>query len=137
MGKNFTECAPDRHWSEIFIDSLSLDMVIGVHDHEKKTPQKVVISLTARVAAPPLDRDDLDAVVSYGDIVRTIKTLAQETSVHLVETFGEKIAAACLADPRVRSVTIRIVKPQACTQAHGVGVVLHRLQPQSKERSRP
>ncbi|MCB9978234.1 MAG: dihydroneopterin aldolase [Rhodospirillales bacterium] len=113
-------------WTEIFIDNLALDMFIGVHDHEKAAPQRVLVSLSARVDPPHADRDDLSGVVSYGDLVRTIQALAEAGHINLLETFAERIAEAALGDSRVHAVSVRIAKPQACTAAQGVGVQIFR-----------
>lgn len=123
-------------WMDLFIEDLTLDMSIGVHDREKTALQKVMVSLTARTSLPAPGQDELGGVVSYSDIVRGIRGLAGQGHINLVETFAERIAALCLDDPRIHSVTVRVTKPEAYTDARGVGVILHRTQYQTGNHER-
>lgn len=107
----------------IFVSDLEVACSIGVHAHERGRPQKVRVNadLWTRKGAAPLD-DDIANVVSYEDVVTRIETLLGRGHINLVETAAEEIAAACLADPRVLKVRIRIEKLEVFANAAGAGV---------------
>ena len=109
----------------VFIRDLLLDAQIGVHAHEKGAAQpiRVNVDLTVSEAA---HGDQLANVVCYEDVVNQIKAIVVERHLNLVETLAERIAAACLADPRVKVARIRIEKLNAIREAVSVGVEIER-----------
>ena len=111
----------------VFIRDLVLSCSIGVYDYEKLAPQRVRLNVdvTAREPGAALD-DDIAKVVSYDDLVKGIRAIAAEGHINLVETFAERVAALCLADPRVVTVRVRIEKPDVIVEAAGVGVEIER-----------
>jgi dihydroneopterin aldolase len=111
----------------IFIRDLVLSCSIGVYDWEKLAPQRVRINVdvTAREPGAAL-ADDVAKVVSYDDVVKGIKSIGAEGHINLVETLAERIAALCLADPRVVVVRVRVEKPDVIVEAAGVGVEIER-----------
>jgi dihydroneopterin aldolase len=71
--------------------------------------------------------DDLDRVVDYSVIVDRVRALVAAGHVRLVETLAERIAAACLEDPRILSARIRVEKLDIYPDAGSVGVEIERL----------
>ena len=55
-----------------------------------------------------------------------MQRLVQSRHVNLIETLAERIAGQCLADARVRSVRVRIEKPDACKDVQAVGIAITR-----------
>ena len=55
-----------------------------------------------------------------------IAKLVQSGHVNLIETLAERIAANCLADPRVLSIRVRIEKPDALPSCRSVGIEIER-----------
>ena len=102
------------------LDSLTAMIRLGIHAHEVE-PQRVVIGVAMTVVYPgPLGEDAIGAVLDY-DFVRTgILRLATERHFALQETLCEAIAALCLADARVRRVSVRTMKTDIYPDA-GVG----------------
>lgn len=92
------------------LDDLSVLIRLGIHPHEAE-PQRVTISvrMTVDYASPPRD-DAIDEVLDYDFVRAGILALAAERRFALQETLCETIAALCLGDPRVRSVTVRTMK---------------------------
>ncbi|MBY0302054.1 MULTISPECIES: dihydroneopterin aldolase [Sphingomonas] len=101
----------------IILSDLAVSMRLGIHAHEQ-VPQRVLlsVSMTVRYDTPP-DADAIEQVLDY-DVVRTgIAALAQGPGFALQETLVEAVAALCLADPRVREVRVRSVKPDVYPDA--------------------
>ena len=97
--------------SRIFIKDMVIDMAIGVYDSEKGKTQRVRVNVTVDLAAwPDESKDDLVETLSYANIVKHVQTIAAAGHIHLVETFAQRIADACLNEKNVRSLTVRVEK---------------------------
>jgi 7,8-dihydroneopterin aldolase/epimerase/oxygenase len=116
-----------RSIRHVFITNLTLDALIGVYEHEKINPQKIVINIDLTVSEDKLDIDDkLIGVVCYETIVNKIKTILAAGHVNLVETLAEQFADACLEDSRVIAARVRLEKPEAISEAASVGIEIER-----------
>lgn len=111
----------------VFVRDLVLSCSIGVHAFEKDGPQRVRINLDLAVREGSEIGDDLANVVCYEGIVSAIRGLIAEGHVNLVETLAERIAATCLADPRVRVARVRVEKLDVFPDATSVGVEIERF----------
>lgn len=109
----------------IFVRDLVLPIAVGVYDEEQGILQKVAFSVEAEVA-PSIraTEDDIATVPSYDDIVKAIRAIVAAGHINLTETLAERIAAACLAEPRIARVTVRVEKLERGPA--GVGVVITR-----------
>lgn len=119
-----------RSIRHVFITDLTLEALIGVYEHEKITPQKIVINIDLTVSEDKSSIDDkLIGVVCYETIVNKIKTIIANGHVNLVETLAEDFATACLEDSRVIATRIRLEKPEAIVEAASVGIEIERSNP--------
>ncbi len=116
-----------RGLRHVFVRDLVLPTRIGVNEHEREGPQplRINIDLAIREEDGPVD-DKLASVVCYETIVRDVKSIVARGHVNLVETLAERIAALCLADPRVELARVRIEKFGAIPEAASVGVEIAR-----------
>lgn len=113
----------------VFIQDLILDSLIGIYEHEKNQPQKLIININLNVREDRGQQSDrLESVVCYEQVVRDIQKLNAEGHINLVETFAERIAELCLRDKRVLAVRVRVAKPQAFDECKAVGIEIERLQ---------
>jgi dihydroneopterin aldolase len=95
----------------IFVRDFVVDCNVGVYAEEQGVTQKVVFTVEARLATHVYaSNDDMAEVPSYADIIDTIVALARGGHINLVETFAERIAESCLADPRIVAVRVRLEK---------------------------
>ncbi|AXJ94348.1 MULTISPECIES: dihydroneopterin aldolase [unclassified Sphingomonas] len=108
------------------LDRLEVTMRLGIHPHEA-VPQRVRLSvwMTVDYAAPPA-ADRIDEVLDYDFVRDGILALADGPGFDLQETLVEAVAALCLADPRVRAVRVRSMKPDVYPDA-GVGCEIMRV----------
>jgi dihydroneopterin aldolase len=111
-------------YDKILIRGLRVDMLIGIHAHEKAAAQPVIIDLEGRLARRP-GGDDLSDTVCYETLANAIRGLAAREHINLLETFAERIAALCLTDPRLLDVRLRLEKPDLLNAA-AVGVEIYR-----------
>lgn len=118
--------APRLEGLTVFVRGLTLEAGIGIHDHELGRLQRLVIDVTMELAPAPVER--LADTVNYETVAASARAIVAEGHVGLVETFAQRLATACLADPHVRRCTVRIEKPGALegAAAPGCEVVLSR-----------
>lgn len=119
-----------RGIAHVFVRDLMVDATIGVHEHEKGGPQPLRISIDLTVRElPGAERDKLEYVVCYEDVVHKVQAICGAGHVNLIETLAERIAASCLADARVQAVRVRVEKTNAFAECASVGIEIERLQP--------
>jgi FolB domain-containing protein len=71
--------------------------------------------------------DDLSDCVNYASLAEKIRQVATASSRFTVEALATDIAQACLEEPGVEGVRIRLDKPGAVEQARSVGVEIERF----------
>ena len=114
----------------VFVRELDIMATVGIHEHEKLAPQKIVVSLDLTVRDSGLvSSDRLDDVVCYERVVDRIKEICGAGHTNLIETLAERMAAAALEDRRVLGTRVRIEKPDAFADCRSVGIEIERLQP--------
>ena len=107
----------------LFLRDYEVWINIGVHDFEKKGEQRVLINVDLYI---PLSlstpkEDDLDEVVDYDFIRRTIAMRVKQGHIHLQETLCDDILALMLAHPRVRAARVSTQKPDVYPDCEAVG----------------
>ena len=112
----------------VFVRDLELKALVGIHDHEKVAPQRIIVNVDLMVdESEPVDDDVFRTVVDYERVVKKIKQIIDEGHVNLLETLAERFAERCLEDPRVLSSRIRIEKPDVMPEAASVGIEIERV----------
>ena len=116
----------------MFIRDLVVNMLIGVHRHERDGKQRVRINIDlSLVDDSGIDDDRLAGVVSYETLVHDIRRLCDSGHVNLVETLAERVADLCFDDRRVRGAVVRIEKLDVFADTASVGVEIERSNPKS------
>lgn len=112
----------------VFVRDLEVMARLGIYEHERETPQRIIVNidLSVKEGDDPL-KDDISNVVSYEIVVKKVEAIIAEGHVNLVETLAELFAAACLRDRRVMAARVRIEKPDVIANARSVGVEIERL----------
>ena len=112
----------------VFVRDLEIIALLGVHEHEKRKAQRIIVNIDLSVREDVAKlADDIKNVVSYEVVVRRVETIVAQGHVHLVETLAERIAEACLSDERVLAARVRIEKPDIIPNARSVGVEIERI----------
>jgi 7,8-dihydroneopterin aldolase/epimerase/oxygenase len=111
----------------VFVRDLECMALIGIYDHEKAKPQRIIVNidLSVQESDVPMD-DDIGHVVSYEIIAKKVEGILEEGHINLVETLCEKIAQSCLKDKRVLAARVRVEKPDIIPNARSVGVEIER-----------
>jgi 7,8-dihydroneopterin aldolase/epimerase/oxygenase len=86
----------------------------GVFEYERAEGQDFVVDVTLDVDTSAAARsDDLTDTIDYGALALTVAAIVSGEPVNLLETLADRIATACLADPRATSVEVSVHKPAA------------------------
>ncbi len=109
----------------IFLHGYRREVEIGVLDEEHGVRQRLLIDVEVEVTTTPA-RDDVGEVVSYVTLVDAVEAVADGPRLDLVETFAERIAERCLADPRAARVHVRIAKLDRLEGGARFGVAITR-----------
>ena len=117
-----------RSTRHVFVRDLNVQALIGIHDHEKRDPQKLRISIDLTVEETDTSHEDqIHNVVCYEKVVNSIKDIINSGHINLVETLAETIAARTLENKLVLAARVRIEKPDAFDDADCVGVEIERI----------
>ena len=125
-----------RALRHVFLHDLVLSASIGVYPHEHAARQRVRINVDLGVeddgaralSRARVGRDELSRVVDYEKVAASVRSLVAAGHVRLVETLAERIAEACLADPRVHLARVRVEKLDIFADAASAGVEIERRQ---------
>lgn len=108
----------------LFLSNYEIYINIGVHDFEKRGEQRVLINVDLFV---PLNentptQDQLDEVLDYDFMRRSIVDRVSKGHIHLQETLCDDVARIMLAHPHVRAVQVSTSKPDVYPDCDAVGV---------------
>jgi len=86
----------------------------GVYDFERENGQDFVVDAVLELdLAPAAASDDVADTVHYGELAGRLVAVVTGPPVNLIETLAGRLADECLADMRVRRVTVTVHKPSA------------------------
>jgi len=97
--------------TRVFVSGLRVQAEIGVYRHEIGRLQPLVVDVELDVPSAGAGR--LADTLNYEAILEAARAVAAESHIELVETFADRLARACLADPRVTRARVRVEKPLA------------------------
>ena len=108
----------------LFLRNYEVWINIGVHDFEKKGEQRVLINVDLYVplAETRPQADELDEVVDYDFMRRTISEYVSRGHIHLQETLCDAVLARMLEHPKVKAARVSTEKPDVYPDCEAVGV---------------
>ena len=116
----------------LFLRNYEVWINIGVHDFEKRGEQRVLINVDLYIplALSTPTADELDEVVDYDFIRRSIALRVQQGHIHLQETLVDDVLRLMLAHPRVKAARVATEKPDVYPDCDAVGVEVFGLKSQ-------
>ena len=107
--------------TKVFVTGVRVQAEIGIYKHEIGRMQPLVVDVELDVPTAGVER--LADTLNYETILQAARDVAADGHIGLVETFAERLARACLKDPRVTRARVRVEKPLALApDATGAGV---------------
>ena len=107
----------------LFLRDYEVFINIGVHAFEKAGEQRVLINVDLYIplALSTPRADELDEVVDYDFIRRTIGLRVKQGHIQLQETLCDDVLALMLAHPRVKAARVSTQKPDVYPDCEAVG----------------
>ena len=122
VDSNKGEAATDR----IFVRDFDLPVSVGAYLHERAKPQNVRFNIEARIYRADHVAEDMRDVFSYDLITDSVRMVAAQEHIALMETLAERIAALILTSPRVASSAVRVEQLDIGPGAVGVEIMRER-----------
>lgn len=111
----------------MYIRDMVVNCVIGTKPSERRKKQKVIINVELECDLARAGRSDaLADTVNYKQLNDGIRKLASESRYLLIERLAAAVADICLADGKVKAVTVTVEKPGALRRAAGAAVGIRR-----------
>ena len=107
----------------LFLRNYEVQINIGVHAFEKKGEQRVLINVDLYVplALSTPKADELDEVLDYDFMRRSIAERVSRGHIHLQETLCDDVLALMLTHPKVRAARVSTGKPDVYPDCESVG----------------
>lgn len=108
---------------KLFLRNYEVRINIGVHEFEKKAEQRVLINVDLYIplAQSTPKQDDLDEVVDYDFIRRSVAERVVKGHIHLQETLCDDLLHVMLAHPKVQAARVSTEKPDVYLDCESVG----------------
>lgn len=108
---------------KLFLRNYEVRINIGVHEFEKRAEQRVLINVDLYIplAQSTPKQDDLDEVVDYDFIRRSVAQRVDKGHIHLQETLCDDMLQVMLAHPKVQAARISTEKPDVYSDCESVG----------------
>jgi len=101
------------------LKSLKIECIIGILDHERRTPQTVIVDIDLDYDfAAAAGSESIGNAVDYAAVADSVTAFAQRGAYQLIETMAEETAAMLLAQlAPVQTVRLEVRKPAAVPAA--------------------
>ena len=106
--------------AKVFVTGLTVDAEIGLWTEEQGRRQPLAIEVELDIAGQSWRH--LADTVNYELVVAQARALADSGHIGLVETFAQRLADVCMAQPQVTRARVRVTKPGALAP-HAVAAV--------------
>jgi 7,8-dihydroneopterin aldolase/epimerase/oxygenase len=104
-----SECHPSS--DEIHIEQLEVSSVIGVSEHERKTPQRLTINISFWPRRQTRDMEDkIGQTINYAIVAEETQRFVQDQAVNLIETLADGLVAHLLKNFPIQKITVEIRK---------------------------
>jgi dihydroneopterin aldolase len=98
---------------KLLLDSLEVTCIIGELPHERREPQKLTLDVELTVPDTAAETDELSDTVDYAALAGRIRDALVSAECRMIERAAKVAADACLADPKVGSVAVKVTKAGA------------------------
>ena len=96
---------------EIHIEQLEVSSVIGVSEHERKAPQRLIINISFWPRRQTRDmKDRIGETINYAVVAEQTQKFVHDEAVNLIETLADRLAAHLLKKFPIQKITLEIRK---------------------------
>ena len=110
----------------IFFDKLEFQTSIGIHEHEMRKKQSVIICIEMYfpLSSASPKKDSISEVLDYDTIREGIEKIVNRKHFYLQETLINEISSFCIKQRNVTATRIKIAKKNAYKNCEAVGIEL-------------
>jgi len=106
----------------IFFNNIELLCKIGVYEHERKNPQRVIVNLKLILSNEVSPKNDkIDETLNYDIIYKKIKDISSSQHFNLVETLANQIFKYLQSLNKISDLTVSVSKPDIYKDCKEVG----------------
>jgi FolB domain-containing protein len=119
------ESTGDNDW--IYLRGMRLKCNIGVSERERRKKQVIDANIALKCDLRRAGKSGrIDDTIDYSILAKKIAARAENQSFRLLESLAENISAICLADSRIRQVTVKAAKAGVLSNVRAVEVSITR-----------
>ena len=122
----------EMEFDSIYVRDLVFDAQIGVYPEEKGKTQKLKADIEIWVSTGTQDYrpDNVDHIMSYEHIVKTVQDIAAQGHIDLLEHFAIRVLEDCLSHPLAVKAAIALEKTNmfGCGESSGVKITRQKNQ---------
>ena len=112
---------------KISVSAVSLRMVIGIEDWERKDKQEILIDYEFECDCSKAGKtDDIKDAVDYKIVNKKVLELQKLTDIKTIERLSQLITEVILEDPKILSTTVYVTKMGALRWSDSVTVQITR-----------
>lgn len=102
---------PHPFSDEIHIEQLEVSSVIGVSEHERKTPQRLTINISCWPRQQTRDMaDKIGETINYTVVADETQRFVHDQTVNLIETLADRLATHLLKNFPLEKITVEVRK---------------------------
>ena len=104
---------------KIHIKDLTIQVIIGILEHERITPQEIKIDLCLDCdLSTAASNDNIVDTINYAHVCKLVENICYETNFYLIEKLAQEITLRLLTSFHdLQAVDITIYKPHAIKNA--------------------
>ena len=112
-----------KYKRKVFIKNLILNVLIGIHNFEKKKKQRVRFNIEV-ITNPYIkpSNKDLSTILNYEDLINKIKLLVKKQHYELIEDLAENMFEIIFQNRLVKKINIKIEKLDIIKNSESVGI---------------
>ncbi len=106
---------------KIFIKNLKVKCLIGIHPHERKKKQEIVLHVELEVEGRHAAKTDkITDAVDYDELAQKLCAVASQSKFYLLEKLANELLKVILKDKRILNARLQVEKPKALRNADSV-----------------
>jgi dihydroneopterin aldolase len=110
----------------VFIRDLAVETIIGVYEHERLAPTRLLMDLEIDIRAVAARSDLIGDTVDYAEVVASVRGLLATNHFRLLESLVEFVTARLAAEFPVHRIRMRVAKTGILKDVGQVGVIAER-----------
>ena len=112
-----------KYRRKVIIKDLTLNILVGIHNFEKKNKQRVKFNIEILTDPRVLpNRKDLNSILNYEDVVMKIEKLTDFKHHDLLEDLAENIFNIIFKNKLVKKINLKLEKLDILKKTKSVGI---------------